>query len=79
MIFQMICSLMKRETNVVTVSNAYINFFLLFLFGFCISKVFSKREGVNLPIFARAILVDNHFSSLKDNRRKWKQVISKEM
>ena len=35
-----------------TVSDAYIyiSFFFSFLFGFCISKVFSKREGVILAI-----------------------------
>ena len=57
MIFQMICSLMKRETNAMTVSNAFFFFIWLFL----LLKMFLKREGEILPIFARAILVDNLF------------------
>ena len=73
MIFQMICSLMKREMNAMTVSNAYIYLFFSFLFGFCISKVFLKREGVILAI--TYYMSWQPFLSLKDNRRKWKQVI----
>ena len=38
-----------------TVSNAFFFFIWLFL----LLKMFLKREGEILPIFARAILVDN--------------------
>lgn len=57
MIFQMICNLMKRETSPMAVSKAFFfSIWLLFLV-----KMFSKREGEILPIFALALLVDNLF------------------